>query len=291
MKLREMVGWLAVCCGLGSNAQARGASYAAQVSNYVAGDGAAAGFDIPAAALGEPTRLTGVGVFPGVVSSFNPPYLTSEIVSIGEGGALELQLANYLLPSAAGAELGVFTNVGLIDADYPNGVAANPLSATEGSFGADSATLEVSADGTSWVSLGERLFDVPAIGYSDVTNPFAETAGSSPSDFGKPFEGALADLGGLSYFDANGADILDAFAGSGGGNWLDLSATGLDKIGWLRFSLPDDGNPATQFKFELDAVSIAHDAVGPAVPEPNTAAIGLMGTVALFAARLRRRIV
>ncbi len=290
MKLRGIVGLLAVCCGFGLNGQARGASHAAQAFNYVAGDAAAAGYDNPVAALGEPTRLTGVGVFPGVVSAFNPPYLTSEIVSIGEGGSIELQLANYLLPLAAGAELGVFTNVGLIDADFPNGVAANSLSATAGTFGADAAVLEVSADGTSWVSLGEQLFDVPSIGYSDVTNPFADAAGNTPSDFGKPFEGALADLAGLSYHDANGPDILDVIAGSGGGSWLDLSSTGLEKIGWLRFSVPSDGNPDTHFKFELDGVSIAKDAVGPAVPEPSTVLIGLIGVSALFATRLRRRI-
>ncbi len=290
MKMRKIVGLLAVCCGFGLNGQARGASHAAQASNYVAGDGAASSFDNPAAALGEPTRLTGVGVFPGVVSAFNPPYLTSEIVSIGEEGSIELQLANYLLPLATGSELGVFTNVGLIDNDFPNGVAASPLSAIAGTFGADAAVLEVSADGTSWVSLGEQLFDVPTIGYADVTDPFAETAGNTPSDFGKPYEGALADLAGLSYHDANAPDILDVFAGSGGGSWLDLSSTGLEKIGWLRFSVPSDGNPDTHFQFELDGVSIANNAVGPAVPEPNAVAIGLIGLSALFATRLRRRI-
>jgi hypothetical protein len=224
---------------------------------------------MPAAALGSPERLTGEGSFPGVVSPFNPPFLSSEIVSVGEGGHLTLRLSHYAIPQAAGPEIGVFENVGLIDTSFPNGVAGSPAA----TFGIDSAVVDVSADGTSWVSLGNIAFDVPANGYNDVTDPFASTAGSAPSDFQKPFTGELDSFSGLRYFDAANPDMLELLAGSGGGTWLDISATGLRHVGFIRFSVADDLNATSRLNFELDAVSISHAAMGAAVvPEPSMAA-------------------
>ena len=103
MNMRSWIVLLTVM--LATRSEVRAASFAAQVNEFVVGQGAAAGFDNPATALGSPARFTGVGVFPGVVSAFNPPYLASEVVSIGEGGVLELQLANFILPSALGRDL------------------------------------------------------------------------------------------------------------------------------------------------------------------------------------------
>src|SRR5262245_19793021 len=76
------------------------AQYAAAVVSYNAGATPAAGFITPAASLGSPERLTGEGSFPGVVSPFNPPFLASEIVSVGEGGQITLRLSHYVLPQA-----------------------------------------------------------------------------------------------------------------------------------------------------------------------------------------------
>ena len=228
------------------------AQYAAGVVSYNAGATPAAGFTTPSTALGSPERFTGEGSFPGVVSPFNPPFLTSEIVSVGEGGQLTLRLSHYAIPQAGGPEIGVFENVGLIDINFPNGVAGSPAA----TFGIDSALVDVSANGTNWVSLGNIAFDIPANGYTDVTDPFASTAGSVPSDFQKPFTGNLSSFNGLRYFDAGSPDILDLLAGSGGGKWLDISGTGLSQVGFIRFSVADDLNATSRLNFELDAVSI-----------------------------------
>jgi hypothetical protein len=264
------------------------AQFATAVVSYNAGATPATGFTTSSSALGSPERFIGEGVFPGIVSPFNPPFLASEIVSVGEGGHLTLRLSHYAIPQAAGPEIGVFENVGVIDVG--GGTAGSPAAA----FGVDSATVEVSANGTNWVSLGNVMFDIPANGYTDLTNPFSGTAGTVPSDFQKPFTGSLSDFSGLRYADT-APNILDLLAGSGGGKWLDISGTGLPQVGWIRFSVADDMRAMTGLNFELDAVSVSHAALGsPVVPEPAAAPLIMLSAVLspfvpVRRCRLRRR--
>jgi hypothetical protein len=204
--------------------------------------------------------------------------LSSEIVSVGEGGHITLRLSHYAVPQAMGPEIGVFENLGLIDTNFPNGLAGSPAMA----FGIDSALVEVSANGAHWVSLGNVTFDLPANGYTDVSNPFSSTAGNSASDFQQPFIGGLTSFSGLRYFDAGGPDMLELLAGSGGGTWLDISGTGLAQVGFIRLSLANDMNATSQLNFELDAISIARAARGTTVvPEPVTETLFLTLTVSL----------
>jgi hypothetical protein len=244
------------------------AQYGAAVVSYDAGTTPSSGFTTASAAVGEPERFTGEGVFPGIVSPFNPPYRPNEIVSVGEGGHITLRLSHYALPQAAGPEIGVFENVGLVFNSTTGG--AGPTAAT---FGDDRAQVDVSDDGLNWISLGNIEFNIPSNGYTDVTDPFATAPGTSPSDFQKPFAGGLSSFNGLPFSDSSGADILDVLAGSGGGTWLDISSTGLSQVGFIRFSVADDLNVDSRLNFELDAVSIANGAVGsPIVPEPTAIA-------------------
>lgn len=245
--------------------QAAHAQHAAQVVSYDAGTDPAAGFTNPATALGAPERFTGEGVFPGEVTVFNPPWGFDEIVSIGTSGHLTLRLSHFAVADPTGPEIGVFTNAGIADEDFPNGQAGNPLFA----FGVDQALVEVSADGLAWESLGVQTFDIPTQGYSDVANTVV-------SDFQKPFTGVLDDFNGLKLADPVNPDILELLAGSGGGTWLDISGTSLAQVGYIRFSVP--GTIAANF--ELDAVTIASNAVGGRVPEPSSVAI----FVSLFSA-------
>src|SRR6185503_16388780 len=106
-------------------------------------------------------------------------------------------------------------------------------------------------------------------------------------DFQKPFTSNLSSFSGLPYFDATGPDMLELLAGSGGGTWLDISAAGLARVGFIRFSVLNDQNASTNLNFELDAVSIAHAAMGASVvPEPTT--IGLLCLAAsMFQTRIR----
>jgi hypothetical protein len=244
------------------------AQHAMQVVSYDQGATPASDFtsglplNVASAVLGEPGRQTGTGEFAGPVTVFSPPFLRDQVLSIGEGGHATLRLSHYAVPQAGGPEIGVFTNVSVIDIDWPNGQAGSPV----GAFGVDHALVSVSEDGDTWVGLGETLFDIP-------TNGYADAAATLDADFQQPFLGGLSSFDGLSY----DPDILDLLNGSGGGKWLDLSSTGLSQIGFLRFEVPDDGDAGTSLNFELDAVSIANGAMGAmTVPEPAACWLCLM---------------
>jgi hypothetical protein len=249
-------------------AQTAHGQYAVEVLSYDGGTNPA-GYSTASSALGSPERFTGEGVFPGEVTVFNPAFGTDELVSIGETGHLTLRLSHFAIPGA-GAEIGVFTHVGIADENYPNGQAGNPLFV----FGIDSATVEVSADGIHWESLGVKTFDIPTQGYNDIP-------GTIESNFQHPFAGALSDFNGLPLTDPANPNILELLAGSGGGTWLDISATPLAKVGYVRFSVAAGVGES----FELDAVAVAALARGGRVPEPT--ALALVG-LSLLASVLRR---
>jgi len=266
--------FIGLIAGCGSWCHA--AYFAAEVVSYHGGPGIVTTYANPAAALGSPDGVTGEGVFPNVLGPFSPAYSDDEIVQIGEGGHLTLRLSHYAVVGA-GLELGVITNVGLIDNDWPNGATAG----TASTFGADDATVEVSENGLDWVSLGTLHFNLPAIYYLNA-GPYDTAAPASPvlADFGLPFTGSLSDFDNKPTY----ADVVSVFGGSGGGTWLDLGATGLSQVGYVRFSVLDDGDAGTALSFELDAVSIATAALGAPVPEPASAIVLL-----LAAACARRR--
>jgi hypothetical protein len=238
-------------------------------------------YNIASAALGEPERTTGEGTdYPSVVSLFSPPYLRNEVVSVGEQGWLTLRLSNYAVPQTGGPEIGLFTNAALADQAWPSGQATSPASA----FGADWAEVEVSEYGHSWISLGNVLFDLPTNAYTDLTDPYASSAGGILADFQQPFMGTLSDFDGLPYDDAGGNSLLDLLAGSGGGTWLDISSTGLAKVGYIRILVADDDDQQINLNFELDAVSIATGAMGTAtIPEPTAAALAALAGLLLAA--------
>jgi hypothetical protein len=274
-----VVSMIAVALSVPALVEQCAAQYGAEVVSYDEGSTPTAGYTNAAAAVGAPERFTGEGVFPGVVSAFNPPFLDNEIVSVGEGGHITVKLSHYVLPRA-GREIGVFENVGLNDANYPNGQATMPASV----FGSDFAFVDVSEDGISWTSLGPIMFEIPSNGYTNLTSPYSDSPGSE-SDFRQPFTGDLSSFNGLPYSDGAGPDILEVLNGSGGGTWLDISGTGLPRVGYVRFSVPNDASAT--LNFELDAVSIANGAAGGIVPEPGTITLGCLLLLAM--ANLRHR--
>lgn len=271
-----------------SATSASATSFADQVLDYTPGSnlptdyGTGAPYDVSASALGAPFGVHGIGTgFDSVLSPFSSAYELNEIVSVGEGGQLTLRLEQ---PVAAGSqrELGVFTNVGIADAAWPSGVA----NALAFAFGIDAVNVAVSANGVDFFDLyggNPLLFDMPS-NYFNNAGPYDIAAPVNPdlADFGLP--NPIADF---SFFDgASHADIVAELAGSAGGTWLDIESSGLSQVGFVRFSVPNDGDANTFLNFDLDAVSInASQAI--AVPEPG--ALMLMGVVGVAAAMRRKR--
>jgi hypothetical protein len=220
----------------------------------------------PAAALGQPDPVAGAGTqFASIISPFSPHFEAGQIVQFGEGGSITLQLAKFALTTSGTPEIGIFTNVGISDTSWPEGIAGTDLELPGAAFGIDSAILEVSADGVNWVNLGLTRFDQPSSAFINATSAYqSDPAGLTAADFGLPHNNTLADYAGKDW------DTIKGLLGnSAGGTWIDLDDTGLTQAGWVRLSLADDGDPDTLLNFELDAVSVAASAIGGSViPEP-----------------------
>ena len=184
--------------------------------------------------------MTGEGVFPGVVSVFNAPWLADEIVSLGEGGCLTLRFATPVEDDPAnpwGVDLLVFSNAFFLDGG--GGIA--------GLF-ADGGTVEVSPDGAQWAEVPGASADGlhPTQGWTD-SGPFDEEAGRLPTDFTRPVNPAF----GLDHFVGSSyADALAIYGRSGGGAAIDIAPTGHAAISYVRIC-----NPSGGVTVEIDALA------------------------------------
>jgi len=205
--------------------------WADTVISYDEGVGGSPGYNSAAAAIGEPSRFTGEGIWPGVVSPFNAPWLADEIVSIGSTGSLIVAFEEPVIDDPAnpwGIDLIVFGNTGCIDNSYPNGVVG-------GLFSDDGGMIEVSADGKQWIEITTSLADGlwPTRGYID-SQPYDSVEGSQPSDFTMPVDPRLSleDVMGL-----NNDELVGLYRTSGGGTPINLAETGLNEISYIRISV------------------------------------------------------
>lgn len=233
--------------------------WATHLVSYDPGTTPAFGYTDASTALGSPERFTGEGFgFPSVVSVFSPAFGTDELTSIGEGGHLVVSFDRTIRDDSGnpyGVDLNIFGNAGFVDDDYPNGRATDPAT----TFGVKSfVQLSVSADGVNYVALGtfnDGFF--PAQGYLD-GGPYDTSPGTQLSDFLKPVNPALA----LGDFDGKSlAEIRSLYDGSGGGTPIDIAASGLSSVRYVRLDVPDDGDPNTSLHAEVDGFAV--------VPEPG----------------------
>lgn len=211
----------------GVSAPAMGSdNFASQIMSYSAGIGADPTYADPYAALGSPTRFTGVQFgFAGAVTPFSPPFDPGDIVSIGRGGSLVVRFDQAITNDAShrfGIDLLVFGNAFCIDNSYPSGIVG-------GTFGRI-GDLEVSADGQTWTVVTAAAMGplFPTLGYSDLADPYSTSPGLVHSDFSLAVDPSFNPLGHTF------AEVVAAYAGSGGGQGIDIGALGLSSVSYIR---------------------------------------------------------
>ena len=255
--IRFVPNFVAVAVGLAWLGHARAFAsdpWADGVIEYTSGDNGSIEYSDPVVALGTPERDTGESAgFPGPVTPFNPAWRPDEIVSIGPGGSLTVQFDEPIVDSASnafGVDLIVFGNGQFIDGPNFDGTVS-------GLFADGPMQVSVSADGVNFVALpgdfGDALF--PTLGYLDLDGPYAAGPGAVLSDFRKPIDPSLTldDLLGLSF-----AELVAVYDGSGGGIPIDIAASGLSQVSYVRVTVGDGASSV-----EIDGFA--------AVPEPGTA--------------------
>ncbi len=241
------------------------AQYADSVVAYTAGSGVSPSYTDPTRSLGPPTTFIGYQN----ADPFNPPYLNTDLVSVGAGGSLTVQFSAPILNIPAhpyGLDFIIFGNSGFVitNGDFSGG------GITDGSLFANNTgatRVWVSADNVTYYQLNPALAPtVDGLFPSDASGDFhlPVNPALSPGDF------AGKDLVG----------IRSLYSGSGGGTGYDISwaqdgfgqSVFLPSISFVRVEVLSG-------KSEVDAFSV--------VPEPGTWAMSLTG-VGLWLG-LRRR--
>jgi hypothetical protein len=270
-----------VSAGLAAPSASQVISYDRAVGNPTFGNPSAA-LGLPDGVTGENPLVTNYFGFPAIISPFSPAYQGDEIVQIGEAGHLTLRLSHFAIPGD-GPEIGLFSNAGLIDMDYPNGKNSSPAAI----FSPRRAiTVQVSEEGIQFIPLAAPVrLDNPTLYYVNA-GPFDASPPLNPvlTDFGLPIAGGLEKFDGRDW--AGTVQAFDYSPGqySGGGNWIDISGLGLARVGYIRLSLPENLDEAIDV-FNIDAVSVSSLSAGPPVPEPTCLALA-----AAMALAMRRRV-
>lgn len=264
---------LVVAIALAANLATAADPWADRVVRYTPGAGVGSDFvsGLPytddASALGEPTRVASPDSFPGVVTPLQAPFRSNEIVSVGRGGEIVLAFDEPVVDDPLnpyGIDLLIFGNSFFVGAFFNPDFSFNPAGTAVGVF-SGGGRIEVSADDDTYISVtGEADGLYPTRAFLDVDDPFGTAAGAAPADFTMPVDPAFNPLG------KTFAQIVAGYGLSGGGAGIDLAATGLASISYVRIT-----NPTTALAtVEIDALADVR-----AVPEP---AASIMAGIAVF---------
>ncbi|MBM3821413.1 MAG: hypothetical protein FJ404_00735 [Verrucomicrobia bacterium] len=249
--------------------------WATHVTAYVPGSGFAVefgsglGYTNSSSILGLPSRVTS-GAFGGPVDPFAPPFLVSQLLSVGATGSITVELGRPAFNNPAhphGVDFLVFGNTGftITNGNFTGG------GITDGSLfsaGQGVGRVSVSPDGLNFFTLDPAK--APAL------DSLFPTDGSG--EFHQAVDPRLsaADFAGLSL-----AGIRDRYAGSGGGTGFDL-AWAVDAQG--RPALVDY---ATHVRIETLSGQLELDAI-TVIPEPGVSSLLAIGLVAGALMRWRR---
>src|SRR6266567_4439795 len=231
------------------------AQFANAVLSYDHGTGFAANFTNANAAIGAPT--SGSSVTP-----FAPPFSTSQIVSIGAGGSLTLQLSTPMVNSPAnpfGIDLLIFGNSFFV---VTNGSGSSARTSGAIFTSSISTRVEVSADALTWFTLDPAR--APIVGTLFPTDGIGDPGRAvNPALTSSDFAGLdLSGIRSLYNGSAGGARFDHSWAQDGGGNNVNLAS-----IDYVRIDVLSG-------RTQIDAIAV--------VPEPSTWALGLVGLCLLW---------
>lgn len=240
------------------------AQFADAVISYVPGTGESTSYENSSAALGAPALGSSV-------TPFAPPYQNTQIVGIGTGGEITLQMSSPIVNNPAdpyGINFNVFANQFFVEGS--GGVVSGLYDHVA------SMTVKVSSDGSTWYTLNPAL--APQAG------TLFPTDGS-----GNPQIAVNPSLTLASFTGQNLAGIRSLYAGSAGGTGYDLSwaqdangnSVDLTSVNYVQFDVSSG-------YFYLDAVSDV-----AAVPEPSYGWESALVAVGLLLVRFqsKRRLV
>ena len=224
--------------------RAHAEGFAAAVISYSPGSSPASGYTNAAAALGGPARFTTSPWDGGAVTPFAPAWLPSQVVSIGAGGSLVLELDEPAVDDPRnpfGIDLIVFGNSFFSDLGGGAGVC--------GAIAADGGIIDVSADGLTWCTVPDVAADglFPTRGYLDA-DPYDAMPGAVEADARVPVDPAYRAqaLYGMPW-----PEMTAAYGLSAGGAGIDLSTAGCATARFVRIRVP----PPPHSHVEIDAVS------------------------------------
>ncbi|MGC4004451.1 MAG: hypothetical protein QM811_15565 [Pirellulales bacterium] len=250
------------------------------------------------------TWATDTGTFGGTafgVGPTNGSFAANTIVGFGNGGGVTLKFDAPIVPLAGQKEFGLFT------AQFYNAASGGVFN------GNMEAAVLVGADNVNWFTLSgvsvanpttyvatSSKLNAPSVGY-DYLNGFNTAQYGSPgttpatlaaltiADYQTPmpndnlFNGTGTAAERMALFGDTSEAAYDAVFGStGGGNWFDISNSGLSQVNYLRLNAVNTSNAV-----RLDSV-FANSLAVAAVPEPSTWVVLACGAVAAFVVGRRK---
>jgi hypothetical protein len=241
------------------------------------------------------------------ISYENPQYQQNDLVAFGQGGSVEMQLNQPFTPVAGEKDLGIFTAQSITAGAY----------ALQGNM---EGAILVSSDGQNWFNLaGQKItnpstytgltysLNAPTMAYNYVTEATAWNAGAaqltatqlsalSIANFTTPmpddtlFNNSASTAAERSSLqtDSTPADYSEVFGTSGGGNWFDVSGSGLSSIDYVL--LNGDANEANNINGPASGgVRLTNVFINAAaVPEPTTVGMLVFSGVRLLSRRRKR---
>ncbi|HUA66916.1 MAG TPA: PEP-CTERM sorting domain-containing protein [Candidatus Saccharimonadales bacterium] len=235
------------------------AQFADAVISYNPGSGFAAGYTNASSALGAPALGSSI-------NPMDPPFTKTQLVSIGAGGEITLQLDMPIMDNASdpyGLDFIIFANSFFV---ANGGSGQNETTSGSLYYHPASILVQVSADDLNWFTLNSSLAPQPG-------EWFPSYGGGNPLI---PVDPSLAttDFAGMTL-----GQIESLYAGSAGGTGYDLA--------WAQDSDNNNANltSADYVRLEVQSGVLDMDAIS-VVPEPSAGVLAVLGAGLFF---LRRK--